>query len=150
MKKKIVLLLGGLLLCISVLAGISIASDNSAKHPSDYHIGIPYSQAVNSQKPMLAVFYADWCSYCLKFMPRFYTLSKLYGDKYNFVMVNTEGSQSEIKLTKNMRISGLPTVYIIDPKYDNQVLIPPSAYQDLFMFRKELDRFLRIRSLLDK
>ncbi len=149
MKKKV--FLGVFILFILIIiSGFSIAAVNSAKHPSDYHIGISYSQATTSKKPMLALFYADWCSYCLKFMPRFYTLSKLYGDKFNFVMINIEGSKSDIKLAKDYHISSLPTVYIIDPKYDNRVLVPNSAYQDLAMFRQELDRYLKIRARLDK
>ena len=135
-----------LLLVFVILSGVSQAS----KHPSDYHIGISYSQAIKSDKPMVALFYTDWCTYCQKFMPKFYTLSKLYGEKYNFVMINAEGSSSEIQLAKKYKITGLPTVYIIDSKHDNRVLIPNSAYSDLTSLREELDRYSRIRAKLDR
>lgn len=149
MRKKILIILGILV----VLTGISLtcfAAMNTPKHPSDYHIGISYEAARNSNKPMLVVFYADWCTYCLKFMPKFNILSKIYGDKFNFVMVNVEENASTARLAKDVGIGGFPTVYIIDPKYDNRVLLPNAIYQDLAKFRIELDRYLRIRALLDK
>ena len=83
-------------------------------------------------------------------MPKFNTLSKLYGDKFNFVMVNVEENASTAKLAQEAGIGGFPTVYIFDPKYDNKVLLANSIYQDLSKFRTELDRYLRIRALLDK
>lgn len=152
MKKKILITLGVLIaVACSSLMGIAVSMNiNAPKHPSDYKIGITYEDAVSaSEKPMVALFYADWCSYCMKFMPKFKILSGLYKDKYNFVMINVENKQY-IQLANNMYLSGYPTVYILDPKYDNRVLIPNSIYQDLGKFRVELDRYLRIRGILDK
>ena len=151
MKKKIFITLGILLGLILVsAAGISYASMNAPKHPSEYHIGIQYDEALKSDKPMLAVFYVDWCGYCLKFMPKFSLLSKLYKNKFNFVMINVEANKENEKLAKDVSLAGFPTVYILDPKYDNRVLMPNAIYQDLAKFRIELDRYLRIRNLLDK
>ena len=151
MKKKIIIFIALFLVLLigGITAGIAYAQMNAPKHPSDYHIGITYNQAVQSDKPMLILFYADWCGYCLRFMPKFSTLSKLYGKKYNFVMLNVEDGSENIKLTQQTGISGYPTVYILDPKYDNKVLISNTVYQDLAKFRTELDRYLRIRAILD-
>ncbi len=150
MKKKILITFGifTVLLAASV-AGIAVTNMNAPKHPSDYHIGIAYDKALESDKPMLAVFYVDWCGYCMKFMPKFNVLSKLYGNKYNFVMVNVEGSKENRKLAEKTGIGGFPTVYILDQKYDNKVLLSNSIYQDLGKFRVELDRYSRIRAMLD-
>lgn len=151
MKKKLLIILGILVTLVAVsAAGIAVASMNAPKHPSEYHIGITYDEALKSDKPMLAVFYVDWCGYCLRFMPKFNILSKLYGNKYNFVMVNFEGSKENKKLAETVGIGGFPTVYILDPKYDNRVLMPNVIYQDLGKFRVELDRYSRIRALLDR
>jgi thiol-disulfide isomerase/thioredoxin len=151
MKKKILVTLGILFtLIIASLACIAVTTMNAPKHPSEYHIGISYDEALQSDKPMLAVFYVDWCGYCLKFMPKYKILSKLYTNKFNFVMINVESSKETRKLAENAGIGGFPTVYILDPKYDNKVLISNSVYQDLGKFRIELDRYLRIRALLDK
>lgn len=150
MKKKLLVIISFLILLAGLTAaGITYAQMNAPQHPSDYHIGIKYSDAVKSDKPMLAVFYVDWCGYCLRFMPKFNILSKLYSDKYNFVMINVEDKENK-KLSEDVGITGFPTVYIFDPKYDNRVLLSNSIYQNLAKFRIELDRYTRIRRLLDK
>lgn len=150
MKKKIFITLGVVLVLLAMsVAGFAYASMNAPKHPSEYHIGITYEDALKSEKPMLAVFYVDWCGYCLRFMPKFNILSKLYKDKFNFVMINVEESKETAKLAQEVGIGGFPTVYVLDPKYDNRVLMPNAFYQDLGKFRVELDRYLRIRGLLD-
>lgn len=149
MKKKIFIMFGSLIiLVLLIFAGVSYAAMTAPRHPSDYEIGIKYEQAAVSEKPMLAVFYVDWCGYCMKFMPKFNILSKIYKDQFNFVMVNVEDKQNE-KLATEIGIVGFPTVFIIDPKYDNKVLLSNAIYQNLSKFRVELDRYLRIRSLLD-
>ena len=150
MKKKFLITLGIVLALVGVsVAGIAFASMNAPKHPSEYHIGINYEDALKSDRPMLAVFYVDWCGYCLRFMPKFNILSKLYKDRFNFVMINVEENKETAKLAQEVGISGFPTVYVLDPKYDNRVLMPNVVYQDLGKFRVELDRYLRIRGLLD-
>ena len=151
MKKKLFITLGVVfILLVTSAVAFAVSMMNAPKHPSDYHIGITYEEAVAaSEKPMLALFYVDWCGYCMKFMPKFNILSKLYKNKYNFVMVNVEDKNHE-KLVNDVGIGGFPTVYILDPKYDNRVLMPNLIYQDLGKFRIELDRYLRIRGLLDK
>ena len=83
-------------------------------------------------------------------MPKFKILSKIYSDKYNFVMVNVEADKNTKALAEDVGVAGFPTVYILDPKYDNRVLMSNSYYQNLKKFRIELDRYLRIRALLDK
>lgn len=151
MKKKILITLGILVtLIVASVAGVAVTNMNAPKHPSEYKIGISYDEAVKSDKPMLAVFYVDWCGYCLRFMPKFRILNTLYKNKYNFVMINVEGNQNTKALAEDVGIAGFPTVYILDPKYDNRVLLSNSYYHNLKKFRVELDRYLRIRALLDK
>ena len=150
-KKKILITLGILVtLIVASVAGVAVTNMNAPKHPSEYKIGISYDEAVKSDKPMLAVFYVDWCGYCLRFMPKFRILNTLYKNKYNFVMINVEGDQNTRALAEDVGIAGYPTVYILDPKYDNRVLLSNSYYHNLKKFRVELDRYLRIRALLDK
>ena len=89
MKKKILITLGILVtLIVASVAGVAVTNMNAPKHPSEYKIGISYDEAVKSDKPMLAVFYVDWCGYCLRFMPKFRILNTLYKNKYNFVIIN--------------------------------------------------------------
>ena len=150
MKKKLLVTLGVMVALVATsVVGVAVASMNAPKHPSDYHIGISYDKAMKSDKPILALFYVDWCGYCVKFMPKYKMLNSVYGHKFNFVMVNAEDPTNK-KLIDNVSISGLPTVYILDPKYDNKVLLSNGIYYDMMKFRVELERYLRIRTLLDK
>lgn len=149
MNKKLLITLGVIIaIACSSLVGIAVSSINAPKHPSDYKIGITYDEAVKADKPVVALFYADWCGYCLKFMPKYKILSKIYKDKYNFVMLDVEAPANKA-LVEDVGITGYPTVYVLDPKYDNRVLMSNALYQDLPKFRVELDRYLRIRSILD-
>lgn len=152
MKKNIIITLAVIVL-VFVTAAVSFAVGSHAmapkNKPSDYKVGIKYEKALESDKPMLALMYVDWCGYCLKFMPKFQTLSKIYGFQYNFVMLNAEAPENQA-LVQDVALSGFPTMYIIDPKYDNRVLLNNAIYQDMTKLRVELDRYLRIRKLLDK
>lgn len=151
MKKNIIITLA-IIVVVFVTAAVSYAVGSGAmakkEKPSDYKVGIEYEKALKSDKPMVAVLYVDWCGYCLKFMPKFADLSKMYAFKYNFVMIDAEAQENQ-QLVKDVALTGFPTVYIIDPKYDNRVLLNNALYQNMPMFKVELDRYLRIRKILD-
>ncbi len=104
---------------------------------------------MNAEKPVLALFYVDWCGYCLRFMPKFKTIESLYKSKYSIVMLNAE-DESNAELAKDVALTGFPTLYIIDPKYDNRVLLNNAIYLDMTKLRVELDRYLKIRAKLDE
>ncbi|MBE7709198.1 MAG: hypothetical protein E7Z93_01985 [Cyanobacteria bacterium SIG32] len=149
MKKKIIIGLSILLVVVLASVGAYAYGTMNQKHkPSDYNIGIKYEDAVVSDKPMLALFYVDWCGYCLKFMPKYKTISSIYKKDYNVVMLNAENPRYKT-LVEDVTLGGYPTLYIIDPKYDNRVHISNSIYADLKKMRVELDRYLRVRKLLD-
>ena len=153
MRKNLII---GIFLVVLILltSAITYAVNNDIvpmgqhKTPSDYKIGIPYDQALKSDKPMLALFYVDWCGYCLRFMPKFKVISMLYKDKYNIVMLNAEDPQNE-KLIKDVTLSGFPTLYVIDNKYENRFLLNNAIYMDLKKLRVELDRYLKVRERLE-
>ena len=154
MKKKLIIGLGILFVALSTAAityavnpGITEFANKKAS-PSDYKIGVSYDEAVKSDKPMLALFYVDWCGYCLRFMPKFNTINTLYKSKYNVVMLNAEAPENK-KLVEDVALTGFPTMYVIDPKYDNRFLLNNAVYMDLGKLRKELDRYLNIRKKLD-
>lgn len=152
MKKKIIITLAVLfVVLLTSAAGFALATGalDKKEKPSDYKVGISYEQALESDKPMVALLYVDWCGYCLRFMPKFKVLSMLYMTKYNFVMLNAEDPANK-ELIEDVVLTGFPTVYIIDPKYDNRFLINNAIYQNLPKFKVELNRYLRIRGLLDK
>lgn len=149
MKKKIIIILSILVVVVLTSIGTYAYGTMNQKHkPSDYKIGIKYEDALKTDKPMLALFYVDWCGYCLKFMPKYKTISSIYKKDYNVVMLNSENPRYK-DLVADVTLSGYPTLYIIDPKYNNRVHLSNSIYMDLKKLRVELDRYLRIRKLLD-
>lgn len=128
---------------------IPVSETGEPLKPSEYKIGIEFNKAMKGKKPILALFYADWCHYCIKFMPVYQELSEKYKDSIEFSKVNVEDPKYE-DIVKNIGITGFPTVYILDPKYDNKVLLSNSILGSTDGVSKELDRFLRIRQILDK
>lgn len=152
MKKKIIIAIAILfaVICTSAV-GFAVATGATKKEekPSDYKIGIAYEKALESDKPMVGLIYVDWCGYCLRFMPKFKVLSMMYKGKYNFVMINAEDPANK-DLMEDVALTGFPTVYVMDPKFDNRFLINNAIYHNTPKFQKELDRYLRIRGLLLK
>ena len=150
-KKVVISLLSALIILCGLAVTYSYAGGIMDKKevPSDYKIGITYDEAVKSDRPMIALFYVDWCGYCMRFMPKYKTIEKIYKDKYNIVMINAENPEMK-KVVEDASLTGYPTMYILDPKYDNKVHLTNAIYGDLKKLRVEFDRYLRIRALLDK
>ena len=125
MKKNVKYsLIAGIVLVITLITVTSCMAilPKANMKPSDYDLGVTYEKAAQEDKPMLAVFYVDWCTYCKKFMPRMDKVRNINKNDFNFVLINVENPQNEL-IVKDYRISGYPTVYIIDPQYDNRVHI---------------------------
>lgn len=115
--------------------------------PSDYDKGFTYEQASKLNKPILAFFYVDWCGYCQRFAPKIKLLHTLYDSKYSIVMINCEDAKNK-KLVDSYRVSGFPTIYIIDPKINNRVHIENAFIGDIVSLKGELDRYIRVRNLM--
>lgn len=118
------------------------------KKPSEYQVGEEYNKAMKSKKPVLVLFFADWCGYCVRFMPIFQAASIKYEDTFDFSKVNVEDPKYE-KLVREIGITGFPTVFILDPKYDNKILISNTVLGELENLSVEMDRYARIRKILD-
>ena len=103
---------------------------------------------MKSKKPVLVLFYADWCGYCVRFMPVFQAVSKKYEESFDFSKVNVEDPKYE-KVVREIGITGFPTVFIIDPKYDNKVLLSNAILGRVETLSVEMDRYARIRKILD-
>lgn len=119
------------------------------KRPSDYSVGKDFNTVAKSGKPIFTLFYADWCHYCIRFMPVFEKIANKYGDEIEFAKVNVEDPKYK-KLVDEHKISGFPTVIIIDKKYDNKVIVPNSSMGNVDDLSEEVERFVKIRRLLDK
>ncbi len=118
------------------------------KKPSEYQIGDEYNKAMKSKKPVVVLFYADWCGYCVRFMPIYQALYDKYNETLDFSKVNVEDKKYE-KVVRTSGLTGFPTVFIIDPKYDNKVLLSNAVLGNIDSVSAELDRYIRIRKILD-
>ncbi len=150
MNKKLRISL--IVLAIVLLVGISITScmailPKANMKPSDYDLGLTMEQVSKEDKPVLAVFYVDWCTYCKRFMPKLDKVRNINKDKVNVVLVNAESPENE-KVVKEYKISAFPTVYIIDPKYDNRVHIDGPFLESVEILNTELQRYLNFRNLV--
>lgn len=147
MKKKILIILG-IIVALVVTTAVTIAmSPRKNLKPSDYAIGVSLQEAMADKKPFIELFYADWCSYCMRFMPKYQSIADIYKNKYNFVMINVDDPEYK-KFVEAADLNGFPTLYIIDPTIDNKILINNAIYGDLKKLRVEFDRYLRIRAMI--
>ena len=152
MNKKVKFLL--ITLAVITVIGASISAcmalmPKASLKPSDYDMGVTYEQAALEEKPILAVFYVDWCTYCQRFMPKLNTLRKMNKNDINVVLINVDDPKNE-KISKENRITGFPTVYILDPKYDNRVHIDSVYLDTVASLNKEVQRYLNFRNLVTK
>lgn len=137
-----------LLIGISVTSCLAILPKKHLK-PSDYDNGVTFEQASQEDKPIIGVFYVDWCTYCKKFMPKLDTVRNMNKGQYNVVLFNSEDPKNE-KMVNEYKISGYPTVYIIDPKYDNRVHIDGAYLDSVSALNREAQRYLNFRKLVKK
>ena len=140
-------------LVVLVLVGVSAACyalmPKADMKPSEYDLGMTYEKAAQEDKPIVAVFYVDWCTYCQKFMPRLDKARNINKNMYNVVLFNVEDPKNE-KLAKEYRISAYPTVYIMDPVYDNRVHIDNAYLDSVSSLNQEMQRYLKFRNLIKK
>lgn len=146
-QKKVILVFLIILVTFSLALVGYYRKTKENKTPSTYSVGKKYNQAITGTKPVVVLFYVDWCTYCKKFIPKFEQLSKKYKDKYDFSMVDLEEIENKSKVNE-YDISSFPTVYIIDPAIDNQIYINQQLTGDINKLKKELDRYLRVRAMI--
>ena len=146
MKKKLLII--AIIAVVFVTSAVVWAfSPKKNLKPSEYNLGTTYELAMQDTKPMIVVFYTDWCTYCRMFMPKYQIIADVYKNKYNFVMINGDDLEY-IQLMKDYSIDGFPTMYIIDSTIDNRISLNTAIYDDLTKLRVEFDRYLRIRSMI--
>ncbi len=104
-----------------------------------------YQEVSDFEKPIVAMFYVDWCGYCRRFMPKFGRLAELYGDKYNFVVINCEHAEN-MELVKDFHIMGFPTLFIMDKKLEHSFSLYMAATEDSDIMREELDNYIKFRN----
>jgi thioredoxin-like negative regulator of GroEL len=65
---------------------------------------------VDASKPVLVMFGADWCSYCVKQKPVVNELKAAYGDRVRFEILDAD---KEDDLKKAFGVSVIPAIFIL-------------------------------------
>ena len=157
MIKKILMGLGALFLVIIVAIGGFLIYINvkPQKYEPQTNLNAPieipdsniakYSEDISDDKPMVAMFYVDWCTYCRRYMPIFGEISAKYKDKFNFVVVNCEYPENK-SIVEKFHIMGFPTLFIIDKKLNHSFTMNMAATTDKKIMTKELDDYMSFRN----
>ncbi len=101
------------------------------------------------EKPVVAMFYVDWCGYCRRFMPIFGEVSRKLNKNFTFSVVNCDYPENK-ELVEKYRINHFPTLYISDKDLDFEYEINSVATQDEESFKGELEKHLKLRKKLHK
>ncbi len=110
---------------------------------------LSYVEATKSDKPLLVMFYVDWCTYCRRFMPLFGALSVYYKDNFTFAVVNCDLPENQ-EIIQKYPVSGYPSLYVIDKKYDFDYIVNHTAFIEKNVMDRELQKYLKLREKLDK
>lgn len=120
----------------------------AVKPVSQYDFGNDYDTAITMGKPVVLLFYTNWCSACKRVLPLVKMIQEKYQNYFVFTSINAEDTKYA-DIVKDYRLRCFPTIYIIDPKFNNRVHLEVSYIFSPATFAKELDRYIHIRSLLD-
>lgn len=75
----------------------------------------PLEVALNSGKPTLMEFYADWCTTCQAMAPELNSLKEEFSDRVNFVMLNVD-NEKWLPEILSYRVDGIPHFVYINAK----------------------------------
>ena len=159
MKKKFFIgLFAVTTICMLVFANF-VLGENERQYRAQQNLSAPieipdkgvltYEEAIKLDKPMVVLFYVDWCTYCRRFMPTFGEFANKYKDKYSFVAINCDKSMYQ-KMVKEFNIMGFPTVFVVDKKVDLRFALQMASMADKSVMAKELDGYLNSRSKMFK
>ena len=120
--------------------GGTVVTSPQKKKPSSYKFGVKYEKALESEKPMALLFYADWCRFCIAFMPKYQKLYKQYKRKFNFVKINVEDPQYREQVEK-YEIQGFPTLFLVNPKNDSNIRVENQDFESKDKMKEIFDNF---------
>lgn len=108
---------------------------------------VKYDDSASYDKPVLLLFYVDWCTYCRKFMPIFGELAKKYKDKYTFAVANCDEEQN-INIAKKFHIAAFPSLFVVDKEIKHKFSMPVLATAEKSILIEELDSYLNVKKHL--
>lgn len=143
MRKTLVSFIIGLALGIGIMGVYAVSNSSSEpQKPSSYRIGYSYTYAITQNRPVLVLFYTDWCSACQSFLPVYKLLYEIYGNAYNFSMINCDDNYNN-RYTKSFGIQFFPTLYIVDNKGKTRTFVDLEKCQNVNGIKTFLDDYLK-------
>ena len=103
MKLK-TLVLAGVAVLIAASCGLAALAEVNATSDAKFK-----EEVLNSSKPVLVDFYADWCGPCRKLSPIIEEVSKSYDGKVKFVKINIDNNKDT---AAKYNITGIPALKI--------------------------------------
>lgn len=161
MIKKILMGLGVLFIAILLALGgfLLYLKFNQPKYVPQENLQAPieipdtgiskYSDDISDEKPMVVLFYVDWCGYCRRFMPIYGEVAKKYSKDFNFVVVNCDYPENK-KMVESFYIRSFPTLFFMDKKLEYNVPMNLAVTTDKKIMTKELDEYLKFRERIIK
>ena len=153
MKKKTILIVTSILICITAIVCWLFTPSKVAYTPQqnlNAPIEIPaegivtIQEANESQKPQVIMFYVDWCGYCRRFMPKFGEFAKKYADKYTFTVVNCDNPENK-QMVDDFHIMGFPVLFVVDNEVGHKFSLHMGATVDKEIMEEELENYLKVR-----
>lgn len=103
---------------------------------------ITYEEAINLQKPMAILVYADWADDIDKVKSAFSSIEKNYSESYNFVYLNIANQDAKAFNKKFHIYPNLPYVLLFKDKGKISRYIQKSCVNDSACFSERLNFFL--------
>ena len=88
-----------------------------------YAKNMTYAKAQETKKPMVVLFYADWCKFCKMLAPDFSKVIKKKDFKETFAAayVNCDAPENQ-DLVNEYGIHAFPTVFLVTPEGEKKML----------------------------
>ncbi|MCS6821882.1 MAG: thioredoxin [Microscillaceae bacterium] len=97
---------------------------------------VKFSELINSEKPVLIDFSAEWCGPCKMLAPELEKLAKQVEGKARVLKIDIDKNPT---LAQNLQISGVPTLMIFQK---GELKWRQSGYMTAAQMQKVLDKFL--------
>jgi len=146
-----ILLIGIAHIAFAIFAGNPTASgpvaieSNRAKNWKNYS-ETEFKMAIESGKPIIIDFYADWCAACHELDQHTFSRSEVQEQTQNFVLFRfdaTKDSPELQALKKKYKIQGLPTVVFHAPNGEWRESLTLTEFEKAESFLKRLDQALK-------
>jgi len=95
-----------------------------------------FNTLINSDKPVLVDFYADWCGPCKMLAPELITLKEDVGDTMSIVKINVDNNK---QLAGVYQVRGVPTMILFKA---GKILWRQSGYMNANQLKDTLTQYI--------